>query len=63
MSYVNSEVQYMGPEGGVHSDLEATDRALLHSALDEWLDNSGGTGFFYVGDIHDLASEFGVSDA
>lgn len=31
-------------------------RKMLHDNLDEWLDNSNGTGYFYVGDIPDALS-------
>lgn len=52
---VCAEIQY----GSVHSDLcpgsdavlkSSSYRALLHQALDEWLNNADGDGFFYVGD-------------
>lgn len=49
--------------GGVHSDIcwncnpKADDqtisdnhRKFLHNCLDEWLDNSNGTGGFWIGD-------------
>lgn len=57
------EIQYDALDGsGIHSDLcwscraktshELTDehRALLHAALDEWLNKSNSTGAFWVGD-------------
>lgn len=52
------EIQYETAEGNVHSDLckhndegvSEDYRALLHACLDEWLNKSGGTGAFWVGD-------------
>lgn len=57
------EIQYDTPEGAVHSDicfncnpsndsraLTETYREFLHKSLDEWLNNSNGTGAFWVGD-------------
>lgn len=58
-NHICSEIQY----GYVHSDLCGTDlsdqdwRNLLHTALDEWLDKSGGDGCFYVGDVLMYANE------
>jgi hypothetical protein len=57
---VQAEVAYQKEDGTwVHSDVEPHGcmfrdtarekyRAYLHSVLDEWLDNSGGTGGFYI---------------
>lgn len=57
------EIQYEIPEGySIHSDIcwghdpreEAPvsdeHRAFLHACLDEWLNKSGGTGGFWLGD-------------
>ena len=53
------EIIYDTPEGGVHSDIcHHNDgqpigdgyRKFLHDCLDEWLNKSGGTGAFWVGD-------------
>lgn len=52
------EIQYETPEGNVHSDIckhndgPITDnyRKFLHDCLNEWLDKSGGTGAFWIGD-------------
>ena len=62
---VCAEIQYMGADGSVHSDicppehtLDPADtewRALLHACLDEWIDRSGGTGHFVVRDSNDTA--------
>lgn len=62
------EIAYDGTDG-VHSDIcwscgpaseggPLTDeyRALLHACLDEWLDNSNGSGAFWVGDGSYFAS-------
>lgn len=55
MSHICAEVEY-GP--GIHSDICAENvdqladpdyRKFLHDCLDEWLDNSHGTGVFYIG--------------
>jgi hypothetical protein len=53
-----SEVQYMTADGLAHSDLPTDDRKLLHRALDEWLNNSGGTGFFYIGSYSEMRDNF-----
>jgi hypothetical protein len=55
---VHAEVQYDSEEGLVHSDIcppdcdftqiNATYREFLHKNLDEWLNNSKGTGIFYI---------------
>jgi hypothetical protein len=57
---VHAEIQYRKANGDViHSDIcppeceaaNLTDqgyRELLHTCLDEWLDNSNGTEFFYI---------------
>jgi|TARA_R110000824_G_scaffold320638_5_gene507633 hypothetical protein len=58
---VCGEIEYESESGLVHSDLcppehnpagilEDSYRELLHVCLDEWLDKSGGTGRFFVGD-------------
>lgn len=58
--HICCEIQY----GGIHSDLCGTDvrdpewREVLHSALDEWLNNSNGDGCFYVGNVLDMVGEF-----
>lgn len=57
------EIQYETKEGNVHSDIcfncnPSNDdrqitpdyREFLHKCLDEWLNKSGGTGAFWVGD-------------
>lgn len=57
------EIQYETTEGDVHSDIcfncnpsnddrQITEnyRQFLHDCLDEWLNKSGGTGGFWVGD-------------
>lgn len=52
--YVVSEIEYeVGPDT-IHSDLDFilpindNFRAFLHTALDEWLNESNGTGCFYL---------------
>lgn len=60
---VMAEVQYdPDGEGNIHSDLPPDDRDLLHAALDEWLNRSNGSGFFFVGDVEALRAEFGESE-
>lgn len=55
----HSEIEYTRANGeGVHSDLMGGDfskmvldseaRQMLHDALDEWLNNSNGTGHFVI---------------
>lgn len=57
--HICCEIQY----GPIHSDLCGTDvhspewREVLHSALDEWLNNSNGDGCFYVGNILEMVSD------
>jgi len=65
---IPAEIQYETPEGLVHSDIcfsvgaavplaEAINyRNFLHDVLDEWLDKSNGSGFFYIG--KDIAENF-----
>lgn len=56
---VHAEIQYRNEEGGlVHSDIcppycsndmsDAEYRQFLHECLDEWLNKSHGTGYFYI---------------
>lgn len=62
-SWFSGEVSYDTERGWIHSDIGCrrevgeTDttisdelRAFYHSCLDEWLDKSGGTGGFWLGD-------------
>lgn len=63
---IQSELEYTKEDGtGVHSDLEPFGgcfnnidkdfRLFLHDCLDEWLNNSNGTGCFYIKDEnHDI---------
>jgi len=65
-----AEIQYASKFGLVHSDICATmqedgsftekARAFLHANLDEWLDKSGGTGFFYIGNVQDAVEQNGT---
>jgi hypothetical protein len=60
------EIQYASENGYVHSDIcfdcqgeqniELTDdyREFLHKCLNEWLDNSNGNGYFWVGNSEHL---------
>lgn len=59
---LHAEIEYTNAEGlSVHSDicppgcnLENINedwRKFLHANLDEWLDNSRGTGLFYIGNL------------
>jgi len=57
---VCAEIAYSTESGAVHSDvcppghlfenIDSEERKLLHQFLDEWLNESGGTGCFFVGD-------------
>lgn len=56
--HICAEIQYETEQGNVHSDLCTEGpvwsfewRQLLHTALDEWLDKSDGTGHFTVGNL------------
>jgi hypothetical protein len=64
------EIQYETNDGGVHSDIcyncnpSNDDRVLtksyreyLHESLDEWLNKSSGTGYFWVGDPNEIWKE------
>ena len=57
------EIQYETDKGNVHSDIcfdcnpntenkmiTLEHRQMLHECLDEWLNKSGGTGGFWIGD-------------
>ena len=59
----HAEIMYNDKERGgmsIHSDicpdncefdnLDEEHREFLHRCLDEWIDKSGGTGVFYIGD-------------
>jgi len=59
MAIVHAEVEYTNKNGdSIHSDLCPADcrfenidddyRNILHKCLDEWLNNSNGTGMFYI---------------
>jgi hypothetical protein len=61
MKIVHAEIEYqkqVGESTWVHSDicpkmckwenLDEKHRKYLHDCLDEWLDNSGGSGQFYI---------------
>jgi len=64
---VCAEIQYRenrNGEGPVHSDLcptnhefssiDAEMREMYHRCLDEWLNNSKGTGHFFIGDARTI---------
>jgi hypothetical protein len=57
--HICSEIMY----NGIHSDLCSSNlhdsewRNTLHSALDEWLDKSNGSGCFYVGNVLEMIEE------
>ena len=38
----------IGPHGGLMKNITPEHRKFLHDNLDEWLDNSDGTGIFYI---------------
>ena len=62
---VHAEVAYGEGAESVHSDICPREhfffyiddeyREFLHANLDEWLNNSNGTGFFYIGNVPALA--------
>lgn len=50
---IYSEIEYINEENQtIHSDLNMKmsedTREIMHKALDEWLNNSKGTGAFYI---------------
>lgn len=62
-NHICSEIQYETNDGMIHSDLCGSDpsnqewREFLHDCLNEWLDNSNGTGCFYVGNVLEMVSD------
>lgn len=66
------EIQYEREDGLVHSDIcfnccnpSNSDRALtedyrkfVHECLDEWLNKSNGTGFFYLANPQNIIENF-----
>ncbi len=61
MPEIRAEIEYQREDGTwVHSDIEPkgcdfnsinlNHRVFLHDCLDEWLNNSRGTGIFYIKD-------------
>jgi hypothetical protein len=67
LQHVCAEIQYEKAGMIVHSDIcpdmaedgtfSRNNRKLLHQCLDEWLDNSIGTGYFYIGDVRQAIEE------
>jgi hypothetical protein len=69
MKIVHGEIEYINKQGAsVHSDVCPPDhdfekinkeyRDFLHEILDEWLDESGGSGGFYIkAEEHDFWEE------
>jgi hypothetical protein len=65
---VCAEIMYETEEGMIHSDLCMTHdaeykvhesyREFIHKCLDEWLDESNGTGMFWIGDPKFAAENF-----
>lgn len=62
MKYIQAEIEYQRKDGTlVHSDIEPAKcdfnninteyKKYLHKCLEEWLNNSNGTGCFYIKDI------------
>lgn len=59
------EIQYEMPELSIHSDicqhednpLSAEMREFLHNCLDEWLDKSEGTGYFWLGNWEEIVGQ------
>jgi hypothetical protein len=56
---VHAEIEYVNPSGSMKAPIHPIDcdsknltskgyRDLLHCCLDEWLDNSNGSGCFYI---------------
>lgn len=68
MTDFRGEVAYSDSDGNVHSDIDvpvqpdSETRAFLHRVLDEFLSNSNGDGFFYIGNYNDLAYNFDPSN-
>ena len=66
------EIQYMPSGTSVHSDVchdcagegspvSDEKRAFYHALLDEWLNKSGGTGAFWLGDPEFMNQNFNMS--
>lgn len=71
MRKVHSEISYVRQSDNcnVHSDTCPFDcnkdnisdeeyRRFIHDVLDEWIDKSNGTGFFYIGDPESLKANW-----
>lgn len=59
MARIRAEVQYTIEEGNVHSDVDfeltnPEDREFILTVFNEWLNNSHGSGYFYVGNIQEV---------
>ena len=57
LSFVHSDINPPNYDPTLMKDKKSY-RELLHACLDEWLDNSRGTGAFYIGDIRFLERKF-----
>ncbi len=59
-----AEIMYETDHGPVHSDVcpgeyfSAEYRRLIHNVLDEWMNDSQRTGFFYIGNPDSLRDNF-----
>lgn len=57
MATVRAEIEYVAINGDrVHSDIDSDinteeGKAFLRDCFEEWLQNSGGSGIFYTGDL------------
>lgn len=54
---VCAEMRYGTLAGEVEQGLNPNDREQLHSALDEWINTSRGTGYFYIGNLTQLRND------
>lgn len=58
--HICCEIQY----DGIHSDLCGSNlhdpewRKVVHSALDEWMDKSNGSGCFYIGNVLEMVVDY-----
>jgi len=69
---IQAEIEYFKENDiGIHSDIEPhgckfedidnDHRKFLHNCLDEWLNESNGTGCFYIKDINHKIDHYGNS--
>lgn len=65
---IHAQIQYLIEDVGPAESFidvnpaNSEDVALLHNMLDEWIKNGRDQGFFWVGNVRDLVTEFTPDD-